>query len=63
MSSYSRRGSAVPLFLVALLLMMSWSSAIDNRHDAHTETTLSDIVVAHVGWSSSTTLDSTDNVG
>ena len=63
MSSLSRRNFTAPLFLVFLMVAMSWSSVLDNRHDAQTETTLSDIVVAHVGWSSPTTLDSTDSVG
>ena len=63
MSSLSRRNFTAPLFLVFLMVAMSWSSVLDNRHDAHTETTLSDIVVANVGWSSPTTLDSTDSVG
>ena len=63
MSSLSRRNFTAPLFLVFLMVAMSWSSVLDNRHDAHIETSLSDIVVAHVVWSSSTTLDSTDSVG
>ena len=63
MDSYSRRSSAVPLLLVFLMVTMSWSSVLDNRHNEQTETSLSDVVVAYTGWSSSTTLDSTDRVG
>ena len=63
MSSLSRRNFTAPLFLVFLMVAMSWSSVLDNRHDAQTETSLSDVVVSHVGWSSPTTLDSTDSVG
>jgi hypothetical protein len=64
MSSLSRRNFTAPLFLVFLMVTMSWSSAIDNRLDAQQDSTsLSDIVVAHVGWSSPTTLDNTIDVG
>ena len=63
MSSLSRRNFAAPLFLVFLMVAMSWSSVLDNRHDAQTETSLSDVVVSHVGWGSPTTIDSVGRVG
>ena len=63
MSSLSRRNFTAPLFLVFLMVTMSWSSVLDNRHDAQTETSLSDIVISHVGWGSPTSIDSTDTVG
>ncbi|MDE0869586.1 MAG: hypothetical protein OSA21_04670, partial [Candidatus Poseidoniaceae archaeon] len=63
MGSYSRFSSTAPLLLVFLMVTMAWSSVLDNRHNAQTETSLSDVVVAHAGWSSSTTIDSTDYVG
>jgi len=63
MGSYSRFSSTVPLLLVFLMVTMSWSSVLDNRHNEQTETSLSDVVVSHVGWGSPTTLDSTNVVG
>ena len=63
MSSYLRPSSTIPFLLGFLMVTMAWSSVLDNRHDAQTETTLSDIVISHAGWSSPTTLDSTDSVG
>jgi len=63
MGAYSRFSSTVPLLLVFLMVTMSWSSVLNNRHNAHTETSLSDVVVAHAGWGSSTTLDSVGRVG
>ncbi len=63
MSSYSHRSCTVPLLLVFLMVTMSWSSVLDNRHNTHTETSLSDVVVSHAGWGSPTSIDSTDSVG